>query len=135
MRSFVHAILLVLTCASCSSSGPLSDPVRETLPGTYALVSINGQALPYTNDASTTKSEVMTIFPNGKYSGIIAFRRPPGFEPPEGELPFSGVWIVKGDKYEFLRTSANSPLPQEGTLVGRTLTLRWGANDAVFQRQ
>lgn len=131
MRRIVNALLLVVACTACSSTAPAVE-----LPGTYALVSINGQPLPYTSETSTTKSAEMTILSDGTYSEKIGFRRPAGFEPPEGEAIVTGVWSAEGGRYTytFLATSLNSPLPGNGILTGRKLTIRYPGDTLVWQR-
>jgi hypothetical protein len=122
MHSVVRALLCVLTCAACSAS----EPIRDQLPGDYALVTINGETLQalLAIQGWGTKGAILTIAPDGTYSETIFSKRPPGYEPIEDQVTFHGVWSERDDgTFDFQNMEARQ-LPLVGTLAGRTLKLR-----------
>lgn len=123
MRRIANAVLVVLLLTACSTT----EPVPRGLPGTYTLVTIDGQAVQALLAAAGwgTESSVLTIRADGTYSETILYKRPAGWNPPETEATIGGVWSDSSGVYNFAVTSGlNSPLPQVGTLSGRSLILR-----------
>jgi len=123
MRRLVHAVLVATLLTACSGT----EPATASLPGTYTLVTINGKTLQaiLDTDGFGTRSAVLTIGSDGRYSETIVAKRPPGWDPPETQLTIGGVWTDMGGTYDFEVTSGlNSPIPFVGTLSGRTLELR-----------
>ena len=75
----------------------------------------------------------MTIRADGTYTQTIAYQRPPGFEPPEGETGVTGVWSDSSGTLTFLAIGIRQS-PATGTLAGRTLTLRYPGDTLVWQK-
>jgi uncharacterized protein YcfL len=132
MRTAIRASLVLLACLGCSAT----EPVPDTLPGTYALVTINGQSLQslLIENGWGTQSAVLAIQPDGSFVETIVSQRPPGFEPAVQEATFTGTWSDAGASYDFLWNDARV-FPMAGKLSGRTLTLRSAAGaERAYQK-
>ena len=132
MRGLVGTTLVVLISGGCFATGPAGD----YLPGTYSLISIDGETLQarLDRDGWGMQSAVMRIQPEGQFLETVIVIRPPGYEPHVVEDTFHGEWSDEGSRYAFHWLDARH-FPMVGTLSRRTLTLRTdaGAED-VYQR-
>lgn len=132
MRGFIGAAVALLTFAACSAT----EPAPAALPGTYSLVSLNGEPIQVSlaRDGWGTKSATLRVQSDGQFDETIVAVRPPGYEPHEQEVTFHGEWSDEGGSYSFLWTDARV-FPMVGTLSGRSLTLRTDAGaERVYQR-
>jgi hypothetical protein len=132
----ISMIALLSGCSSTDSNGPGTSAI-----GTYALVSVNGSALPATtqNDA-TIKTEILsgTFVVNADESfsesrqGRITLN---GGTPSPITATQTGTWTVSGTELSFVSGTTQNPVIFNGTYAAGTLTYTSGGATFTYQQQ
>lgn len=133
MRRFLAAAVLVFAAACNSDSAVRAD----TVPGTYALQSVNGAGLPYvlqpTNPRVELVSDQFLINSDGTFSEVGQTRTTPSGGSSTTD-PFNeyGTWSVSGNQV-FFRFSDSST--ENGTISGSEITFSTGNGSAIYRKQ
>jgi hypothetical protein len=134
MRKLITLVLLVgaAACGFDTSTAPLVGD----LAGSYSLLSMNGNPLPFvivSNDTTVSiDADVLTLTSAGDWNETVSYRQTVGSAPTTNEsLSLSGVWTRSGNQLNF-RTSAG--LLYIGTATETTLTLTDAGFSYVFTR-
>ena len=135
MRRLASVVLTGALLTACGGN-PFSP---EGVSGVYNLVSVNGNALPWTSDqGATTSAGSFSLNANNTYSSSVTGKSPSSNIP--GTLTASGTFeLVEPDTIRFTRSpggmfSGTLGGMFSGTLDGNRLTLSEDGDSFVFEK-
>ena len=125
MVPFLLVCLAALGCGGDDGVGP------KTIPGTYALVSINGDNVPATivqvgNDKYEITSGTFTLNANGTFSNTHSDRTTEGGNVSTDTWTCTGVWSQSGNSISLVES--------ESTDCGGEATGEWDGNNTLTIR-
>jgi len=131
MRHLVVGLVVVAALA-CGGAGGLAD--QSAVSGTYTLVSVKGQPLPFTISAgppkSTLTSDVLTVFTGGSWSETGTYSTTQNGQATVLPINDGGTWIHSAAR-EVTFVRADGSVAYSGTFLGLTMKLNRGAGGFV----
>ena len=133
----LFGIFFAFTALTGCSGNRGTDPNSDAIEGTYALRTVDGRPLPYTNPCAncngvTILADTLTMGRDASWTERVAYPQTVYGEMGTGTRTFAGTWTRVGSRVDLSTKSVR--IVYTGRYAIDTLELKSGGNTSIFTR-